>query len=98
MRETWQRGTEQRVLRYSCQIDSRRIFGKAWRFIVESFSPNSAYAIKQNPDLINETDKEVDKILEKYMTYTMVVAVYEQSFPQWILFNQELQYLLKLIL
>ena len=75
---------------YSCQIDSRRIFGKAWRFIIESFSPNSVFTQNQNPDPLMEADKEVDKILEKYMSYSMIVVAYEQSFPQWILFNQEL--------
>lgn len=75
---------------YSCQIDARGFKpqskedtpnnqGKACRFLIEAFHQNSKVTSSQSQPV--DVFNEVDKILEKYMSYSLVVVVYEQSFP-----------------
>lgn len=70
---------------YCCHITTKALKGKACRLIVDFFNPKS-----QNEDLDNDEDTEIKNILEKYITYNLVVAVFEQSFPHCIMFHKEL--------
>ena len=78
---------------YTCQIDSNKfkaklaeankeetkVQGKACRFILETFSLNS-----------KSTSSQYEALDELYKIYSMVLVIYEQSFPHCVLFHQEL--------
>lgn len=70
---------------YCCHITTKALKGKACRLIVDFFNPKS-----QSEELDNDEDTEIKNILEKYITYNLVVAVFEQSFPHCIMFHKEL--------
>ena len=70
---------------YCCHLNTKSLKGKACRLVLEFFNPKPVINNDQDSN-----ENEIQTILNKYMSYNLVVAVFEQSFPQWIMFHKEL--------
>ena len=70
---------------YCCHLNIKTLKGKACRLVLEYFNPKPNINVNQD-----ENENEIQNILDKYMSYNIVVAIFEQSFPQCIMFHKEL--------
>ena len=62
---------------YCCHLNTKSLKGKACRLVLEFFNPKPVINNDQDSN-----ENEIQTILNKYMSYNLVVAVFEQSFPQ----------------
>ena len=66
---------------YYCHLNTKTLKGKAYRLVLEYFNPKPNFDVNQD-----ENVNEIQNILDKCMPYNIVVAIFEQSFPQYMVF------------